>query len=163
MLAVGEGALLAAELGLPLVIAAARGEQELLSWIDRYRQEFRPSPWAESPYVVLAATVAVAESKEAARRLLLPEAWSTAWSRTRGVFPPLVSADEVLTVEMTDKERGFFDASLSGQIYGTADQVETTLRALIGRTGADELLITTNSFDRSELLDSYRRLAALAG
>lgn len=162
VMAVGEGALLAADLGLPLVIAGVRGEDELLGWINRYRSEFRPSTWGEAPYVVLASTVAVADSKEYARRLLLPEAWASAYSRTRGVFPPLQPVDDILALEMTEKERGFFESSLAGQVYGTPDEVGTTLQGLIGRTQADELLVTTNSFDRAELLASYAKLSDLA-
>jgi luciferase family oxidoreductase group 1 len=162
VLAVGEGAVLAADLGLPLVIAGVRGERELLNWLSRYREQFKPSTWAARPYVVLAATVAVADTSEAARRLLLSEAWSSAWSRTRGVFPALLPTDEVLGITMTDKERGFFDDSLRGQLYGTPDEVDVALGGLVSRTGADEVLITTNTYDRTELLDSYRRLAELA-
>ncbi|MEU4396323.1 LLM class flavin-dependent oxidoreductase [Kribbella sp. NPDC023855] len=162
VLAVGEGALLAASLGLPLVIAGVKGEQELLTLLDRYRTGFQPSPWASRPYVVLAATVAVAATTDAARRLLLPEAWSSAYSRTRGVFPPLQPVSEVLGLEMTEKERGFFEQSLRGQIYGTAAEVDAALGGLVQRTGADEVLVTTNTYDRAELLESYRLLAELA-
>jgi luciferase family oxidoreductase group 1 len=162
VLAVGAGSLLAADLGLPLVIAGVRSEQELLTWLGRYRRQFKPSTWAARPYVVLAATVAVADTSEAARRLLVSEAWSSAWSRTRGVFPPLLPTDEVLGLTMTDKERGFFDDSLRGQIYGSPEEVDVALGGLVSRTGADEVLITTNTYDCTELLDSYRRLAELA-
>ncbi|WP_145814785.1 LLM class flavin-dependent oxidoreductase [Kribbella amoyensis] len=162
VLAVGEGALLAASLGLPLVIAGARGEAELLGWLARYRAEFRPSEWADRPYVVLAATVAVASSTAEARRLLLPEAWASAHSRTRGVFPPLRSVDEVLRLELTEKERGFFEQSLQGQIYGTPGEVENALGGLVRRTAADEVLVTTNTYDRADLLASYAALAELA-
>jgi luciferase family oxidoreductase group 1 len=161
VLAVGEGALLAASLGLPLVIAGARGESELLRWLERYRGEFQPSEWAERPYVVLAATVAVAASTEEARQLLLPEAWSSAYSRTRGVFPPLRPVDEVLRLELSEKERGFFEQSLRGQIFGTPDEVDAALSGLVQRTAADEVLITTNTYDRDALLESYRLLAKL--
>lgn len=37
------------------------------------------------------------------------------------------------------------------------------LSGLVGRTGADEVLVTTAGYDRSALLDSHRRLARLAG
>jgi luciferase family oxidoreductase group 1 len=161
VLAIGEGAQLAASLGLPLVIAGARGEAALLDSLQRYRSSFTPSDWAERPYVVLAATAAVAETTEAARRLLLPEAWSSAYSRTRGVFPPLEPANP--QHEMTDKERGFFEQALQGQLYGTPDEVDAALGGLVERTGADEVLITTNTYDRADLLDNYRLLAELAG
>jgi luciferase family oxidoreductase group 1 len=163
VLAVGEGALLAASLGLPLVIAGIKGEQELLALLERYRSSFRPSAWAERPYVVLAATVAVAATSDEARRLLLPEAWSSAYSRTRGVFPPLLPVDEVLRLDMTEKERGIFEQSLHGQIYGTPAEVDAALGGLVQRTAADEVLVTTNTYDRSDLLSSYAELAELAG
>lgn len=162
VLAVGEGALLAASLGLPLVIAGVRSEADLLSWLERYRSAFRPSAWADRPYVVLAATVAVASTTEQARRLLLPEAWSGAYSRTRGVFPPLLPVEDVLQVEMSEKEREFYEQSLRGQIYGTPAEVEAALGGLVQRTAADEVLITTNTYDRTELLASYEALAHLA-
>ncbi len=163
VLAIGEGAVLAALLGLPLVIAGVKGEQELLSLLQRYRDTFQPSAWSSRPYVVLAATVAVAATTEEARRILVPEAWSSAYSRTRGVFPPLLPVSEVLDLEMTDKERGIFEQSLSGQIYGTPTEVDAALGGLVQRTAADEVLITTNTYDRGELLESYRLLSELAG
>ena len=163
VLAIGEGALLAAALGLPLVIAGIKGEQELLALLERYRSSFRPSAWADRPYVVLAATVAVAATSDEARRLLLPEAWSSAYSRTRGVFPPLLPIDEVLRLDMTEKERDIFEQSLRGQIYGTPAEVDAVLGGLVQRTAADEVLVTTNTYDRSDLLASYRELADLAG
>ncbi|MEV6288471.1 LLM class flavin-dependent oxidoreductase [Kribbella sp. NPDC051770] len=160
VLAVGEGAQLAASLGLPLVIAGARGEAALLDSVAGYRAAFRSSEWAQQPYVVLAATAAVAATAEAARELLLPEAWSSAYSRTRGVFPPLEPLD--LGREMTEKERGFFEQSLQGQIYGTPSEVDVALGGLVERTGADEVLITTNTYDRADLLENYRLLAELS-
>ena len=163
VLAIGEGAMLAASLGLPLVIAGVKGEQELLALLERYRSSFRPSASASSPYVVLAATVAVAATREEARRLLLPEAWSSAYSRTRGVFPPLLPVDEVLRIDMSSKERGIFEQSLQGQIYGTPSEVDAALGGLVQRTGADEVLVTTNTYDRGDLLASYKRLAELSG
>jgi luciferase family oxidoreductase group 1 len=160
ILAVGDGALLAAALGLPLVIAGVKAESDLLQLLDRYRAEFQPSTWALTPYVVLATTAAVAATTEEARRLLLPEAWSTAYSRTRGVFPPL---EPVQQRDMTEKERGFFEQSLRGQIYGTPEEVDAALGGLVRRTRADEVLLTTNTYDRSDLLTSYAALAELAG
>jgi luciferase family oxidoreductase group 1 len=156
ILAVGEGALLAASLGLPLVIAGRPGAELL---VDRYRAAFKPSTWAPQPYVVLAVTVAVAATTEEARELLLPEAWSSAYSRTRGVFPPLEPVQER---DMSSKEREFFEQSLRGQIYGTPAEVDAALGGLVRRTAADEVLITTNTYDRADLLKSYAFLAELS-
>ncbi|GGN57978.1 methylene-tetrahydromethanopterin reductase [Streptomyces albiflavescens] len=163
VLALGEGATIAARAGLPLVIGDLRNREKMQRGIDHYRAAFRPSVWAREPYVVVSGTVAVAAGPEEARRLLLPEAWSMAYSRTHGTFPPLPPAERVEALTMTAKERGFYEAGLSGHIVGTEDQVAHELETLIEETGAQEVLVTTSTYDRDALLDSFRRLARVAG
>ncbi|WP_242587743.1 MsnO8 family LLM class oxidoreductase [Streptomyces sp. MST-110588] len=165
VLATGAGADLAAAAGLALVIGDLRGQEAMLAAIERYRAAFRPSALWERPYVIVSGTVAVADTSEAARRLLLPEAWSMAYSRTHGVFPPLEPADAVLAREpyMTAKEREFYQAAQRGHLHGTEDEVADALRTLLDRSGADEVLVTTSTHDRDALLDSYERLAHLTG
>ncbi|MFB7495616.1 LLM class flavin-dependent oxidoreductase [Streptomyces sp. NPDC056161] len=161
VLAMGEGAGIAAHAGLPMVIGDLRGRERMLRGIDEYRTHFRPSPWAAQPYVVISGTVAVAGSEEEARRLLVPEAWSMAYSRTHGSFPPLLPAEAVESRAMTAKERDLYASGLSGHIAGTEDQVAHELRTVLKETGADEVLVTTSTYDRAALLESYRRLARL--
>ncbi|MGW0537141.1 LLM class flavin-dependent oxidoreductase [Streptomyces sp. NPDC003032] len=163
VLAVGEGAAIAADAGLPLVIGDIRGREKMLRGIDAYRASFRPSPWLAQPYVVIAGTVAVAGSEEAARRLLIPEAWSMAYSRTHGTFPPLAPAERVESLTMTEKERGFYESGLRGHVYGTREQVADELERVIKESGAREVLVTTSTYDREGLLDSFRGLAEVAG
>ncbi|MET7358658.1 LLM class flavin-dependent oxidoreductase [Streptomyces sp. NPDC005562] len=163
VLAMGEGATIAAEAGLPMVIGDLRSREKMLHGIDQYRAAFRPSPWLAEPYVVISGNVAVAGTEEAARRLLLPEAWSMAYSRTRGTFPPLAPAERVASLTMTEKERGFYEAGLRGQLYGTEERVADELEAVLKESGAQEVLVTTSTYDRAGLLDSFRRLARLAG
>ncbi|MGA5103090.1 LLM class flavin-dependent oxidoreductase [Streptomyces cellulosae] len=162
VLAMGEGADIAARAGLPMVIGDLRDRDRMRRGVDRYRERFRPSAWAEEPYVVISGTVAVADTPERARRLLVPEAWSMAYSRTHGAFPPLPPAERVESLAMTAKERGFYEAGLAGQLAGTEEEVEPELEAVLKDTGAQEVLVTTSTYDRDALLDSYRRLAALA-
>ncbi|AWT46763.1 MULTISPECIES: LLM class flavin-dependent oxidoreductase [Streptomyces] len=161
VLAMGEGADIAARAGLPMVIGDLRGREKMRRGIDHYRARFRPSPWASEPYVVVSGTVAVAATPDAARRLLVPEAWSMAYSRTHGTFPPLPPAEEVERRTMTAKERGFYEAGLAGHIAGTEEQVADELETLLKETGADEVLVTTSTHDQEALLDSHRRLAGL--
>jgi luciferase family oxidoreductase group 1 len=161
VLAMGEGAGIAARAGLPMVIGDLRNRERMQRGIDHYRTHFRPSPWAPEPYVVVSGTVAVAATPEEARRLLIPEAWSMAYSRTHGTFPPLPSAERVEGLAMTEKERGFYESGLTGHIAGTEDQVAHALQTLLKETGAQEVLVTTSTYDRGALVDSYRRLAAI--
>ncbi|MET9223084.1 MULTISPECIES: LLM class flavin-dependent oxidoreductase [unclassified Streptomyces] len=161
LLAVGSGADLAAAHGLPLVIGGVRGEDAMLRAVDRYRAAFRPSAWSAAPYVVLSGTVAVADSGERARRLLVPEAWSTAWSRTHGVFPALAPYESTAARTMTGPERERFEEAMAGHLHGTPEDVAKALESLLVRSAADEFLVTTSTYDRAELLESYRLLAAI--
>lgn len=163
VLATGEGAGIAARAGLPVVVGDLRARAKVAEAVRRYRAEFRPSPWAARPYVVVAGTVAVAETEEAARRILLPEAWALARSRTRGSFPPLRPAEEVAALEMTPKERELYEGGLAGHVAGTESQVAAALAGVAEATGADELLVTTSTYDRTALLDSFTRLARITG
>lgn len=161
VLAMGEGADIAARAGLPMVIGDLRNREKMRRGIDHYRAHFRPSAWASEPYVVISGTVAVAATSEEARRLLVPEAWSMAYSRTHGTFPPLAPAERVEVIAMTDKERGFYEGGLAGHIAGTEEQVAHELETVLKETGAQEVLVTTSTYDRAALLDAYRRLARI--
>ncbi|NJP48658.1 LLM class flavin-dependent oxidoreductase [Streptomyces sp. SBST2-5] len=163
VLAMGEGAAIAARAGLPMVIGDLRSRERMLRGIETYRARFRPSAWASEPYVVISGTVAVAATAEDARRLLIPEAWSMAYSRTRGTFPPLPPAERVEALRMSDRERDFYEAALTGHIAGTEEEVADQLATVLRETGAQEVLVTTSTYDRAALLDSYRRLARIAG
>ncbi|MFD5625318.1 LLM class flavin-dependent oxidoreductase [Streptomyces sp. NPDC127072] len=163
LLAMGEGATIAARAGLPMVIGDLRNRDRMRRGIDHYRETFRPSVWAREPYVVISGTVAVAATPAQARRLLLPEAWSMAYSRTHGTFPPLPPAERVEGLAMSGKERGIYESGLTGQIAGTEEQVAHELETVIKETGAQEVLVTTSTYDRDALLDSFRRLARVAG
>ncbi|MEU9234274.1 MsnO8 family LLM class oxidoreductase [Streptomyces subrutilus] len=163
VLATGEGAGIAARAGLPLVVGDLRTRGRVVEVIEAYREEFRASARGAEPYVVVSGSVAVAATAEEARRILVPEAWSVAYSRTRGSFPPLRPAEEIEALAMTAKERELYEGALAGHVHGTEERVAAELAEVAELTGADELLVTTSTYDRTALLDSHRRLARIAG
>ncbi|MEV5507398.1 MsnO8 family LLM class oxidoreductase [Streptomyces orinoci] len=162
VLANDAGAQIAAEAGAALVIGGLRPDARLLSALDRYRSAFRPSAWWDRPQVILAGGIAVAGTPDAARRLLAPETWSLAYSRTHGVFPPLIPAEEIAPECMTRREREFYESGMRAHLYGTDTQVAAELDDLLAATAADELLLTMGAHDREALLTSCERLAELA-
>ncbi|MEV8588775.1 MsnO8 family LLM class oxidoreductase [Streptomyces sp. NPDC051180] len=163
VLATGEGAGIAAHAGLPLVIGDLRSRDRVLAAVDAYRAAFRPSPLAAEPYVAVAGTVAVAATEAEARRLLVPEAWSLAYARTRGDFPPLDAPERIEALTMTERQRGFYETGLTGHVHGTEEQVAAALEEAVKETGAQEVLVTTSTYDRAALTESYRRLAHAVG
>ncbi len=159
VLATGRGLEVAAELGLPVVV----GGPALLADpgpVARYRRAFRPSEGCPEPSVVLSLEVMIADTRERARDLLLPEAWAMAASRTTGAFPPLEPVDAVQARALTEKQRGTVDAFVAGAVYGTAADVAAELRRRVERLSADEVMASTSTYDREELA---RADAALAG
>ncbi|MFJ7592439.1 MsnO8 family LLM class oxidoreductase [Streptomyces sp. NPDC097617] len=162
VLATGEGAGIAARAGLPLVVGDLRSRERVSGIVEAYRKAFRPSARVAEPYVVVSGTVAVSATEEEALRILVPEAWSVAHSRTRGSFPPLRPAEEIEALKMSPKERELYEGALAGHVHGTEDQVAAQLSEVAALTGADELLVTTSTFDRTALLDSLDRLSRIA-
>lgn len=160
VLATGEGLAIAARAGLPVVIGGpalrertdrdstgsgrGSGPSEI---VEAYRKDFRPSRWSAHPYVMAAVTAMVADTQAAARRLLLPEAWASARSRTVGAFRALEPPSAILRATPTDRERSYLDQQLSMAIAGQPAEVADELESLINFTGADELLITGTTFD----------------
>ncbi len=165
ILATGKGVDIAAAAGLAIVVGgpifSARNSERARGVLERYRRNFRSSTYYPEPYVILSTNVAVGESFERAEDLLLPEAWAMAESRTRGQFPPLAPAESIRERPMTSRQRDIVAETLSAAVYGTAGQVTQELSLLLEATGADELMVTTNTFDTAALSDTDRELAGL--
>ncbi|MCK9868674.1 MsnO8 family LLM class oxidoreductase [Nocardiopsis dassonvillei] len=162
LLAVREGLALAAELGLPAVVGGP-----VLRDPDRiaaYFEDFRPSPTAPAPYLVVNVDVAVAETEERARDLLLPEAWAYADSREVGEFRALRPVEEVrrlLGETSRDRKRKDVRGWMDSAIAGTPEQVADALTDLLDRTGGSEVLANVSTYDRDEVQRTDEFLASL--
>ncbi|AUI51190.1 LLM class flavin-dependent oxidoreductase [Arthrobacter crystallopoietes] len=165
VLATGQGADIAARAGLAVVVGgpAYTGRMGMPTALARYRRNFRPSRWYPEPYVIVSANVAVAATAGQARELLLPEAWALAQSRTRGEFPPLEPVESVRWGQLTGRQQKLIDESLASSIYGSPEDVAEQLARLLDATGANEFMVTGNTFDPAALADSDARLAELMG
>ncbi|MFE6390030.1 MsnO8 family LLM class oxidoreductase [Nocardiopsis dassonvillei] len=162
LLAVRNGLALAAELGLPAVVGGP-----VLRDPDRiaaYFEDFRPSPAAPAPYLVVNVDVAVAETEERARDLLLPEAWAYADSREVGEFRALRPVEEVrrlLGETSRERKRREVQGWMDSAIAGTPEQVADALTDLLDRTGGSEVLANVSTYDRDEVQRTDEFLASL--
>lgn len=162
LLAIKGGLTLAAELGLPAVVGgpALRDADRLAA----YFQDFRPSPTAPAPYLMVNVDIAVAETEERARDLLLPEAWAFADSRDVGEFRALRPVEEVRRLlDETSRERKLKAVNdwMDSAIAGTPDQVADSLADLLERTGGSEVLANVSTYDRDEVRKTDEFLASL--
>lgn len=158
VLATGAGIELAAQLGLPVVIGGPVLHRDDAPDFDLYRRRFRPNEANSTPYVMISLDLTIAESREDARRLTLPEAWAMARTRREGEFPPLEPLDAIDESTWPPRVRDRVERSLASSIHGTADDVRRQLDELVERTGADEVLASTSTYDRSALFEADRAL-----
>jgi luciferase family oxidoreductase group 1 len=162
LLATGHGVTLAAELGLPVVVGGpALWSEELPSALAVYRRDFRPSPDADAPQVLVSLDVLVADDTATARELALSEAWAMAQSRRTGVFEPLESPAAIRAQEWPEQVRRRVETSLEQAVAGDAGTVRRALEQLAERTGADELLASMSTWDREALRAADAALRAL--
>ncbi|CCQ15259.1 putative alkanal monooxygenase [Rhodococcus sp. AW25M09] len=161
VLATGAGLEVAARAGLPVVVGGP--VLQLGDPLALYRKHFRPSSANPEPYVIVSLDVTIAADTADARRLAVPEAWAMARSRREGEFPPLEPPSHIETAQWTPQTRNRIEVSLESTILGTAEQVRPRLEELIERTGADEIMASTSTYDRAELFDADAAFAQLAG
>ncbi len=140
------GAQLAAELGLPFGFASHFAPQSLDAAVALYRERFKPSAQLPAPYVVVGVNVIAAETGDEARRLFTTQQMSFAglFRGTRGPSQPPI--DDINTW-WTPAERMQLSQMLSCSVTGDVEQVRFGLRALVERTGADELMVVSDVFD----------------
>ena len=152
------GARLAAALGLPFAFASHFAPAQLMHALHAYRSGFQPSARLEKPYVMLGFNVIAASTDEEARLLAtsLEQAVVNLRSGRPGKLPR-----PALDLRWTPEERAMLDDFLSCAGIGSQQAVRAALAAFIARTGADELMITSQIFDHGARRRSYE-LAARA-
>jgi luciferase family oxidoreductase group 1 len=163
LLATGRGLEVAARLGMPVVVGGPiLGSDELPDALARYRRSFVPHE-GSAPRVTISLDVLVADDDATARELALPEAWAMALSRQSGEFPPLESVPAIRASTWSSQVRRRVEASLDRAVAGSPATVRRRLESLAERTGADELLASSSTYDRDALLASDRMLREVVG
>jgi luciferase family oxidoreductase group 1 len=154
------GAQLAAALGLPYAFASHFAPQMMMQAIEIYRATFRPSAQLDKPHVMLGFNVFAADSDEEAH--LLATSMQQAFVNLRSGRPTrLQPPREGYLDNLGPAERGMLDQVLSCSAIGARGTVAAQLEAFIARTGADELMITSQIFDHAKRLRSYEITAGI--
>jgi luciferase family oxidoreductase group 1 len=157
----GFSAQLAGKLGLPFAFAAHFAPEYLYPAAHLYREHFRPSAVLEKPYLMIGVPVIAAETDAAARRLFTsPQQRFLRLIRNQPVelLPPVDSMAPL----WQDWEQAAVESRLGAAIVGSKATVKAGLEKLAGDTGADELIVVTDTYEASDRLESYQRVADLA-
>jgi luciferase family oxidoreductase group 1 len=128
-----------------------------------YRSAFEPARPGDRPYAILGLKVVVGEDDEHADALALP--WYISWVRGRaGRSGPLMPVEQALAYRFSEAERSAQDkVRTDADVVGGAEKVGELLAEHVERSGADEIIATTNTFAIEDRLASYERLAELTG
>jgi luciferase family oxidoreductase group 1 len=157
----GFSAQLAATLGLPSAFAAHIAPENLCAAAQLYRERFRPSQVLGKPYLSVAVQGIAAETDPAARRLFTtPQQRFLRAIRgeTAELTPPVNSMEPL----WHDAEREAVENRSRAAIVGSDATVQAGLKKLASETHADEVIVLTETYEHSDRIDSYRRVARIA-
>jgi luciferase family oxidoreductase group 1 len=155
------GAQLAAYLGRPFAFASHFAPDMLMQALDIYRSTFRPSASYPQPYAMVGTNVIAADTDAEAQKLFtsIQQRFLGMVRNQRGPLPPLGRAPQ--RVHVVHRRRQV-ERMLSVAVVGSPATVRDGLRALIERTGADELIIAGATHDHAARLRSYELIAQCA-
>jgi luciferase family oxidoreductase group 1 len=129
--------------------------------IARYRELFTPAHNGAAPHAILAVRVYVADSDDQARGVAAPGRLASARNRA-GLPSRLLPTATALahnwdSVELAAGARMHQEAD----IIGGPARVHEQLSELVTTTGADELMVLSNTYDPAQRSDGYEILAEL--
>jgi luciferase family oxidoreductase group 1 len=132
---------LAAAKGLPYVFAhhfSGKGTEEAL---ELYRSRFVPSNLAAEPVTFLTVNAAVAETRDEATALMLPNLQMMARLRTGQPLGPVPLVEEAQAAELTGQQQRIVESGLERAVIGSPAEAAEQLRALARRFDVDEVMV----------------------
>jgi luciferase family oxidoreductase group 1 len=154
----------AARRGLPYAFAAYTNPDIAHEALRLYRKRFTPARPGDRPYAILGLKVVVGDDDEHARALALP--WYVSWVRTRAgtASGGLMPVERALDYRFSAPEReAEHRVRTDADIVAGPERAAARLHQQLERSGADEVIVTTNTFAFEDRLASYERLAEAAG
>ena len=132
---------LAAAKGLPYVFAhhfSGKGTEEALA---TYRSRFVPGELAAEPVTFLTVNAAVAETRDEASALMLPNLQMMARLRTGEPLGPLQLVEDAQTADLTPQQQHIVESGLRRAVVGTPAEAAEQLRSLAQRFDVDEVMV----------------------
>src|SRR6202042_590800 len=147
----------AARRGLRYAFAAYSNPDIAHEALRLYRSEFEPARPGDRPYAILGLKVVVGEDDEHARALALP--WYISWVRGRaGRSGPLMPVEQALAYRFSEAEQAArVKVRTDADVVGGPELVAELLASHVERSGADEIIATTNTFSFEDRLLAHAR------
>ena len=148
------GAQLAAMLGMPYAFASHFAPAQMMDAIEIYRARFKPSAQLAKPHVMLGFNVFAADTDEEAQ--VLATSMQQAFVNLRSGRPARLPPPKPGYAEQVGPaEQALLRSVLSCTAIGAPQTIRKGLQDFVARTGADELMITSQMFDHAARKHSY--------
>ncbi|HEY6790212.1 MAG TPA: LLM class flavin-dependent oxidoreductase [Trebonia sp.] len=154
----GQSSQVAGSLGLPFAANYHVSPATVLEATDAYRAAFKPGV-LDRPHVMASADVVVAPTDAEARELAAGYGLWVRSIRTGAGAMSFPSPEEARAFHWSDEDRALVEDRISTQFVGSPATVATSLRILQEATGADELLVTTITYEHADRVRSAQLLA----
>jgi luciferase family oxidoreductase group 1 len=132
---------LAAAKGLPYVFAHHFSGQGTAEALEVYRSEFRPSDIASEPATFLTVNAVVAETRDEAMALLLPNLQMMGRLRTGQPLGPLDLVEDAEAQELSPQALRVVESGLQRAVVGTPTEAADQVHALADEFGVDEVMV----------------------
>lgn len=153
---------LSAEKGLPFSFASHFAPAYILPALKLYRDNFKPSSALEAPYAMVAVNIIAADTDEHAQFLATSQEQQFL-NLYRGETKQLQAPVENIADLYAPTELNALQQTLDPMftIVGDKDTVKQKLEAVINKTGANEVIITSQIFNHEDRLRSYEIVGEL--
>ena len=152
-----DSAYLAAKMGLPYAFAAHFAPAQFRMAIDIYRKNFKSSKQLKHPYVMACVNVFAAETDEEAEFLttsLIRLFLGLVTNSRKAIQPP----GELPESYRLPAVRSAVNSMMACTFTGSRDTLRKKLSQFIAETGIDELMVSSNIFDKEAKLKSFSLL-----
>jgi luciferase family oxidoreductase group 1 len=156
------GAQLAAVLGLPYAFASHFAPGALEQALHVYRRDFRPSAHLSRPYAAAGFNVFAADT-DAEGELLASSVQQAFVNLRTGTPGPLPPPQAGYLESLPAEAQAMLRSALSCTAAGGPATVRRALEGFIARTGVDEIILTSQTFDPAARLRSFTIAADILG
>ena len=132
---------LAAAKGLPYVFAHHFSGQGTVEALQVYRSEFRPSDLALEPLTFLTVNAVVAETRDEAMALMLPNLQMMARLRTGQPLGALDLVEDAEQTELSPQASAIVESGLRRAVVGSPTDAADQMRALAEKFDVDEVMV----------------------
>jgi len=132
---------LAAAKGLPYVFAHHFSGQGTEQALELYRSQFVPSELTPEPVTFLTVNAAVAETRDEAMALMMPNLHMMARLRTGQPLGPVELVEDIHGTVLTPQQQHIVDSGLQRAVVGSPAEAADQLSALAQRFGVDEVMV----------------------